>query len=81
MLWIWKKTEVIRLACNKGVATARGDYVNSMDCDIFVTQNWLDGLEAVLMKYPNAGCISSTILDLECESTVHWGCLVLDVIS
>ena len=67
------------LACNKGVAIARGDYVILMDCDIFVTQNWLDGLEAVLMKYPNAGCISSTILDLECESTVHWGMSVLDV--
>lgn len=67
------------LACNKGVAIARGDYVILMDCDIFVTQNWLAGLEAVLMKYPNAGCISSTILDLECESTVHWGMSVLDV--
>lgn len=73
------KNDGYSCACNQGVEIAKGDYIILMDCDIFVTPNWLNGLEEVLDKHPDAGCVSSTILDLERRFTVHWGMSVLDV--
>ncbi len=66
------------VACNLGVEEASGEYIVLMDCDIFVTFNWLNGLEKVLKEKENIGCLSSTILDLNDSHVVHWGMAILD---
>ena len=66
------------VACNLGVEKSSGEYIILMDCDIFVTPNWLNGLEKVLTEKSNIGCVSSTILNLNDSYVVHWGMAVLE---
>lgn len=66
-------------ACNRAAQIASGDILILMDSDIFVADNWLNGLEEVYCQFPNAGCISSTILDLNNGHVVHWGLALMGV--
>jgi len=61
------------VACNRAVQLARADKIILMDSDIFVTENWLEGLESVYANYTNVGCVSATILNLNNGTVVHWG--------
>lgn len=51
-------------ACNTGAQNAVGNFLVFMDCDIFVTEHWLESLLEIYEKIPNIGAISSTILDM-----------------
>lgn len=67
------------VACNRAVELARADKIILMDSDIFVTENWLEGLENVYTNYTNVGCVSSTILNLNNGTVVHWGLSIVGV--
>ncbi len=67
------------VACNRGVQIAQGKKLILMDSDIFVTENWLEGLESVYSNYTNIGCVSSTILNLNNGTVVHWGVSLMGV--
>ena len=41
-----------------------GTFLIFMDCDIFVSKDWLEPLLETYEKTPNAGAVSSTILDM-----------------
>lgn len=51
-------------ACNTGAQKALGKFLVFMDCDIFVTEHWLENLLEVYKRIPDAGAVSSTILDM-----------------
>lgn len=67
------------VACNRAVQIARGEKLILMDSDIFVTENWLEGLEDVYTQYAHIGCVSSTILNLNNGTVVHWGLSLMGV--
>ena len=67
------------VACNRAVQIARAEKIILMDSDIFVTENWLEGLEDVYAKYTHVGCVSSTILNLNNGTVVHWGLSLIGV--
>lgn len=52
------------MACNNGAKIAKGKYLVFMDCDIFVTNNWIDHLFQIYDNQPNIGAVSSTILNM-----------------
>lgn len=57
-------------ACNSGAKIAMGKYLVFMDCDIFVTDNWLENLYQVYRNLPNTGAVSATILNMN-TSKIH----------
>lgn len=67
------------IACNRAVHIANGEKIILMDSDIFVTENWLEELENVYAHYANVGCVSSTILNLNNGTVVHWGLSLIGV--
>lgn len=67
------------VACNRAAEAASGDIFILMDSDIFVTENWLEGLERVYLEHPDAGCVSTTILDINNGHVVHWGLALMGV--
>lgn len=67
------------IACNRAVQIARGEKIILMDSDILVTENWLEGLEDIYTQYPHIGCVSSTILNLNNGTVVHWGLSLIGV--
>ncbi len=67
------------IACNRAVKYAQGERLILMDSDIFVTKNWLEGLEEVYSKHSHIGCVSSTILNLNNGTVVHWGLSLIGV--
>lgn len=60
-------------ACNYGVKTAKGDILIFMDSDILVTSIWLEQLINAYNATPDCGAVSTTILNLDESSVVHWG--------
>lgn len=52
------------MACNTGAKYAAGRFLIFMDCDIFVSKYWLESLLETYEKIPDAGAVSSTILDM-----------------
>ena len=52
------------MACNTGAKYATGEFLIFMDCDIFVSKHWLESLLKIYETIPNAGAVSSTILDM-----------------
>ena len=67
------------VACNRAVKIAHGEKLILMDSDIFVTEDWLQGLESVYSSFTNIGCVSSTILNLNNGTVVHWGVSLMGV--
>ena len=67
------------VALNRAANAARGTMLILMDSDIFVTPNWLVGMERVYNLRTNVGCVSSTILSLNNGSVVHWGLSLVGV--
>ena len=57
-------------ACNNGAKIAVGEYLVFMDCDIFVTNNWLEELYQIYKNIPNTGAVSATILNIH-TSKIH----------
>lgn len=57
-------------ACNNGAKAAKGDYLIFMDCDIFVTNNWLDLLLSTYKNMSNVGAVSPVIMDMN-TNKVH----------
>lgn len=57
-------------ACNNGAKIAMGKYLVFMDCDIFVTDNWLENLYQIYKSIPNTGAVSATILNMN-TSKIH----------
>lgn len=57
-------------ACNNGAKIAIGQNLIFMDCDIFVTDNWLENLYKGFADIPNIGALSSTILNMN-TSKIH----------
>lgn len=52
------------VACNNGAEIAKGKYLVFMDCDIFVTEKWLENLYQLYSNIPNVGAVSATILNM-----------------
>lgn len=52
------------MACNTGAKYATGEFLIFMDCDIFVSDHWLESLFETYEKIPKVGAVSSTILDI-----------------
>ena len=67
------------IALNRAANAAKGNMLILMDSDIFVTPDWLNGLENVYKTHTNIGCVSSTILSLNNGSVVHWGLSLVGV--
>lgn len=67
------------VACNRAAQIAQGEIFILMDSDIFVTENWLEGLERVYTQKSNVGCVSSTILNINNGTVVHWGLSLVGV--
>lgn len=67
------------VACNRAIKIALGEKIILMDSDIFVTENWLEGLENVYSQHTHVGCVSSTILNLNNGTVVHWGLSLIGV--
>ena len=67
------------VACNRAAQIARGQIFILMDSDIFVTENWLEEMESVYSQKSNVGCVSSTILNLNNGTVVHWGVSLVGV--
>lgn len=51
-------------ACNNGANIAKGNYLIFMDCDIFVTDNWIENLFQIYNNIPNIGAVSAMILNM-----------------
>lgn len=58
------------VACNNGAKIANGKYLFFIDCDIFVTNNWLENLCQTYDDIPNVGAVSATILNMN-TSKIH----------
>ena len=51
-------------ACNNGAKIALGKYLVFMDCDIFVTNMWLETLYNTYNDISNVGAVSATVLNM-----------------
>lgn len=67
------------VALNRAAQKATGCFLVLMDSDIFVTPNWLNGLEKAYNDNKNVGCVSSTILSINNGSVVHWGLSIVGI--
>jgi len=60
-------------ACNVGAREASGNFLLFLDCDIFVSDLWIQKMKATINNINNCGAVSATILDIQNGNVVHWG--------
>ena len=60
-------------ACNVGAFNSTGKYLIFIDCDIIVSEKWLENLEETFLRHSDCGAAMSTILDYANKQIVYAG--------
>ena len=60
-------------ACRVGVENSQGKYLVFLDCDILVSDGWLEELKKTFFNHPDCGAAMSTIFDFANNQIVYAG--------
>lgn len=60
-------------ACRVGVENSQGKYFVFLDCDILVSEGWLEELKKTFFNHPDCGAAMSTIFDFANNQIVYAG--------
>lgn len=60
-------------ACRVGVQNSQGNYLVFLDCDIIVSDGWLEELKRTFFNHSDCGAVMSTIFDFANNQIVYAG--------